>query len=64
MLLEAYICLLENKNCPDKDAILSNCGTIYNEEKQYANALANFMQIESEEKIAPNNIALTYLHLH
>lgn len=22
------------------------------------------MQIESEEKIAPNNIALTYLHLH
>lgn len=67
ILLEVYVCLLshlENSQSVDRDVILSNCATIYYEEKLYVNALANFNQMNGDEMLSFNNLALTYLHLH
>lgn len=61
-LLNAYLTVVENENCPDRDAILNNCATIYYQEKLYINALANFNQVNANS-LSYNNLALTYLHL-
>ena len=49
--------------CPDRDAILNNCATIYYEEKLYMNCLSNLNQVASINAQTYNNLALTYLHL-
>ena len=59
-----YVSLLDRPGCPDRDAILNNCATIYDGEKLFVNALVNFSQILNEGAISSNNLGLTYLHLH
>jgi len=50
------------EHCPDRNAILNNCATIYYQEKLYINALACYNQVEPQS-LSYNNLALTYLHL-
>lgn len=62
-MLEAYINMLSNENCPDRDAVLSNTAIIFYEQRLFINSLANANQITNEKFFESSNLALIYLHL-
>lgn len=62
-LIDGYTTLLELPSCPDRDAILNNCATLYSESGMFLNALAVLNQISTSSALSLNNLALVYFSL-